>query len=183
MNPKIWEEILKNEGGYYTRDGLHTNFGIAFEHNINFVKPFGIDHPEQIKNLKKEEAIEIYKVKYLPRSKADQLPDNVAYTHLDFFINKWTEANKTLQEVCNDVLSTNLVLDGILGPKSMSAISIMTGGYQDEIICDLYNLKRMKFYHELCQSKRKNFGYDKNFVLDLYASWLRRCRRLDNGKV
>ena len=178
MNPKIWEEIFKNEGGLYFRDGLHTKYGIAFEHNVNYLSPFGITEPEQIKDLKPEEAKEIYKVKYLPKSKADKLPDNLAYTHLDFFINKWTQANKTLQEVCNDVLSTNLVIDGILGPKSMSAIAIMTGGYQDEIIADLYNFKRVQFYHELCQRKRKTFGYDKNFVLDLYASWLRRCRRL-----
>ena len=178
MNPKIWEEIFKNEGGLYFRDGLHTNYGIAFEHNVNYLAPFGITEPEQIKDLTHEQAQIIYEKKYLPKSKAQTLGDNLSYTHLDFFINKWTQANKTLQEVCNDLLSTKLDIDGVLGPKSMSAIAIMIGGYQDAIIADLYNFKRVQFYHELCQNKRKTFGYDKKFVLDLYASWLRRCRRL-----
>ena len=180
MNPEIWKEILKNEGGWYTRDGVEggTYKGIAWQYNQEELHEIGIKTVEEFKSMTDDQVIRFYSKNYLPKSKADQLPDNLAYTHLDFFINKWTIANKTLQELCNDLLGSSLEVDGILGQNSMGAISIALGGFDDKVLCDMYNLKRMKFYHELCQNKRKTFGYDKNFVLDLYASWLRRCRRL-----
>lgn len=181
MNPLIWNQILESEGGWYTRDGVEggTYKGIAWQYNQEELREIGITTVEDFKSMSDSKVVEFYSKKYLPPSKADILPDNLAYTHLDFFINKWTAANRVLQELCNDVIGSELKIDGRIGSKSTQAIYNLLHSMPDELLCDLYNLKRMKFYHELCQKRRKEIGYDKAFVLDLYASWLRRCRRLD----
>lgn len=188
IHPDVWALILKNEGGYYTRDGVSggTYKGIAWEYNVDTLKEFGVHTFDQFKSMTDETVIRFYSHKYLPFCKADKLGNNLAYTHLDFCINKWKRANEVLQMVCNDVIGSVLKVDGIIGHKTMNAVSIMRMAMDDKFLCDLYNLKRMKYYHKKIQDKRrKQFGeINKEVVdqlqykLDLYNSWMRRCRRL-----
>lgn len=174
MIDEILKKILKNEGGIYFRDGLSTKYGIAFEHNINLLRELGINEPNDIRGLEEVQAIEIYKKKYLPKCHANLMGKNLAYTHFDFFINKYRSANKILQEVINDIVLEPISVDGGIGDETLGALEVVLDHINDETLCNLYNLKRMKFYHELIKKKRKK-KHDKDYLLDLYQSWLDRC--------
>lgn len=87
----VYPYVLSVEGGYVNDPndkGGATNFGIAFNYNQNALKKFGITQPIQMKNLTKEQAIEIYYQKYWVPSKADELPDTgLAMVYFDHAVN------------------------------------------------------------------------------------------------
>lgn len=82
---------------------------------------YGIDqrsHPGvDIKNLTKDQAVQIYWDSYWIKSKCDQLPDAVAFIHFDASVNEGLgAAAKFLQE------AVNVTVDGSIGPKTLAAV-------------------------------------------------------------
>ena len=111
---EIVERVIEREGGYVNHPsdpGSETNMGISIK-----------AHPkEDIKNLTKKRAIEIYHRYYWIPSKALQLPDKLQETYFDMAVNMGTSrAVKILQEACNS-RGCKLVVDGRIGPKTMKA--------------------------------------------------------------
>lgn len=168
--------ILENEGGYYTGDSLHTNFGIAFEYNKKVLKEHGITQPDQMKTMHPEVAYEIYKVKYWGRSKSCFLPDKLVKTHFDFYINKPTLAMKALQLTCNRVLGSGLVVDGAIGTLSKKALTVLCAFDKMDLVIDCYNMFRLRSYVELLKNARNTHG-DKKAV-DFILSWTERVNKL-----
>lgn len=91
-----YPHILMVEGGFLSAEkaktlgdsGGATHRGIAFNYNKGILKRYGILQPNDIVNLTKEQAIEIYYEKYWTPSKADELPDTrLALVYFDMVVN------------------------------------------------------------------------------------------------
>lgn len=100
----IYPHILHVEGGYVNdpKDrGGATNFGVAYNFNQAFLKRYGINKPEDMRKLTKNQAIDVYYRKYWLRSEAPHLPDvRLALVYFDHAINAGIgSANKLLKRL------------------------------------------------------------------------------------
>ena len=111
----IIEITLHHEGGYVhdPKDlGGETNFGIA--------KRFYPD--EDIENLTKDRAKDIYKQDYWDKNKVDDLTDDLKHIFFDMCVNQGKgRAVKILQRSAN-AKGADLKVDGGLGPKTIGAL-------------------------------------------------------------
>ena len=106
-------EVLEHEGGYVNDPddlGGETNFGITKRW-----------YPDlDIKNLTKQEAINIYYTDYWVPSKAGDLSSEIQSTYFDMCVNMGqTNAVLTLQEAINSVKMTKIAEDGIIGKETI----------------------------------------------------------------
>jgi lysozyme family protein len=104
--------VLSNEGGYTNPDpsvdpGGETNFGISKR-----------AYPDlDIKNLTREQAVEIYRRDFWARVHGDDLPGPVAFQALDFAVNSGIETAVRKLQVAAGVAD-----DGVWGPASDTAV-------------------------------------------------------------
>lgn len=110
------EKILTYEGGYVNDPadyGGETNFGISKRSYPNL----------DIKALTKEDAIAIYYRDYWCRFLGDKLASQaVAEELLDSAVNMgWCRSVKFLQEALNLLTDNSLLVDGLVGPKTIDA--------------------------------------------------------------
>ncbi len=163
------EVILPLEGGLANNPndpGGLTNRGIALATYINYLKSISRFSSRTkaiayLKNLSKEDAIQIYKhIGYWEQSGASLCPMPLALPTFDFAINSGASVSrKYLQRALNASLSTSysiypLKIDGILGPKTISAISICTNTPKSALATtkELIALRRV-FYAQLIKNK------------------------------
>ena len=111
---EIVDNVIEREGGYvnHPKDpGGETKYGIAKR-----------SHPkEDIKNLTKERAEEIYYDDYWVPSKAPFLPHDIQETFFDMVVNMGQRrAVKILQEACNSK-KCGLKVDGRIGKLTIAA--------------------------------------------------------------
>ena len=153
---KCMNVILKNEGGWVWHEadpGGETSMGIA-----------RMFYPDlDIKNLNREQAIEIYFDDYwLPMNLSGIYDHNLVLQIFDFGVNTrsrrygFNTALKTVQKI------VDVVQDGKIGPITKDAINAYVGD-----IVYLYINERKKYYFDL--AKRKP---DLQVFL---AGWLRRA--------
>ena len=112
---KAIEFVLKHEGGYvFDRDdpGGETKYGISKR-----------AYPQlDIKSLTKEEAKAIYRRDYWEKIKGDELPFKVACVLLDSAVNCGVfKASLWFQMAIKQICKENIVLDGIIGKKTLKA--------------------------------------------------------------
>ena len=148
----IVEDILQREGGYVNHKndpGGETKYGIAKR-----------SHPkEDIQNLKKSRAVEIYEEDYWVPSKASALPDSMMGTYFDMVVNMGQRrAVKILQKACNSK-GCKLVVDGLIGKKTIAA--------SKKIDNSRLKVYRILFYTDLVDRKPK--------LADFIVGWLRRA--------
>jgi len=144
--------ILKREGGYVDHPsdpGGETKYGIAKR-----------SHPkEDIKNLTKERATEIYEKEYWTPSRASSLPGSLQETYFDMVVNMGQRrAVKILQKACNSK-GCKLVVDGLIGRNTL----------RESKRIDDSRLKvfRILFYTDLITRKPK--------LADFIVGWIRRA--------
>lgn len=105
------DKVIQLEGGYVNHPndrGGETKYGIAKKFYPN----------EDIKNLTKERAKEIYMEDYVKPCKADLLPPALQYAHFDTAANMGVHgAAIVLQE------AAGVNADGVIGPKTLAASS------------------------------------------------------------
>jgi len=144
--------ILDREGGYVDHPndpGGETNYGIAKR-----------SHPEEdIKNLTKERAIEIYKDSYWEPSRASSLPSSLRETYFDMVVNMGKRrAVKILQKACNSK-GCGLVVDGLIGRNTIRE--------SKKIDASRLKVYRILFYTDLIKRKPK--------LADFIVGWIRRA--------
>tara|TARA_R110002020_G_scaffold469193_1_gene693996 strand:- start:328 stop:798 length:471 start_codon:yes stop_codon:yes gene_type:complete len=148
----IIKDVLSKEGGYVNHPndpGGETNYGIAKR-----------SHPdEDIKNLTKKRATEIYKKSYWNPSKASSVPRSMRWTYFDMVVNMGQRrAVKILQEACNSK-GLKLVVDGLIGRKTIAA--------SKKIDNSRLKVYRIIFYTDLIRRKPK--------LSDFIVGWIRRA--------
>lgn len=149
------ERILSHEGGYVNHPhdpGGETKWGISKRR-----------YPKvNIKELTREEAIELYKVDFWEVIDGAKLPDEVAYQLLDASINHGPDnAVRWLQR------SVNVADDGHLGPISHAAINRVP---PVDIVLR-FNAERIDFYTKLSTWSSFGKGWVRRVAANLrYAS-------------
>jgi len=110
------KEILKNEGGYVNDKndaGGETKYGISKRSYPN----------EDIKNLTKERAIEIYKKNFWIEALEDErVSPQLAFKIFDLRVNTGSLAIKKLQYVLHTHYQKDVKIDGVFGPKTEAAL-------------------------------------------------------------
>jgi lysozyme family protein len=136
--------MFGDEGGYSNRAtdrGGPTKYGITAK-TLASHRGVGSVTANQVKNLKIEEARDIYIGSYWAPSGGDVLPDGLDYAAFDFGVNSGPlTAVKKLQEVLG------ITVDGWIGPQTRSAVAQYAGGIQ-QLIED-YCARRMAFLRSL----------------------------------
>lgn len=125
--------VLSHEGGYVNdpRDpGGETKFGITRR-----------SYPDvDIKNLTREQAVEIYRRDFWARVQGDQLPPAVAFQVLDAAVNHGTgNAVRWLQR------AAGVADDGVIGPQTVAAVKRA----DPADLVSAFNAERLEFYAKL----------------------------------
>lgn len=125
--------VLKHEGGFvnHPKDpGGMTNLGVTKAAWESYVE-VPVDEAF-MRSLTPEVVKPFYKAMYWDKIKGDQLPAGVDYAAYDLAVNSGVgRAAKMLQQIAG------VVVDGALGPKSMSAIRECNPGEMVDALCDM----------------------------------------------
>jgi lysozyme family protein len=124
--------ILAHEGGWCCNPndtGGETNFGIS----MRFIQNEGVTlaelglsdlNPGSLKNLKVNNAKNIYKKYFWDNNKYSQINDQTSATKVfDACVNMGPKRAHILAQQAVNKLGGNLTVDGSLGPKSIAAIN------------------------------------------------------------
>lgn len=126
----------KNSLGVY----VGTNWGISarfYEQIIGYPPTV-----QDMKNLTKEEAKNIYRIHFWDKLKASEIKSQqVANTIVDMQVNSGRGA-RIAQQVLNTHFGKNLNVDGVIGPKTIQAINSVP---PSEFV-DKYNDARISYY-------------------------------------
>lgn len=132
MNEEVMEHIFNVEGGYVNHPsdkGGATNFGIT---RATLRRHRGKRVTNQdVKNMTLQEASEIYEKNYFKKANLHKIKSLALQTiFMDQVVNRGVKAgSKLIQKSYNNYLKSEglnkkkLVVDGIIGPKSLRAIN------------------------------------------------------------
>jgi lysozyme family protein len=116
---KAIAQVFRDEGGYTneaTDPGGPTNWGITIHDARQYWKADAT--AEDVRNMPKSVAQDIYRKHYADPISYDLLPAGVDYSVLDYAINSGISRSvKTLQAI------TSSKVDGIMGPNTLMAVS------------------------------------------------------------
>lgn len=148
--------VLKHEGGYVNNPkdpGGATNYGVS----LSFIKSMGIDvnldgyiDAKDIEGLTKDNAKEIYKQYFWDPNNYCHINDIVLGSKFfDMCVNLGSvRANKIVQKCINILYSGALVVDGVLGPISLSYINkAASEGFSPELMIEVQ--KGCAMFYEL----------------------------------
>lgn len=163
----IINKIIKVEGGYVndpSDSGGETNYGITVKVACdNGYTGEMIDLPVTL-------AYDIYKAKYYDTVKAGNMPDLVAEEVVDTAVNMGTSrAGKFLQRALNLLTDYELIVDGMIGNATITALnSYMDKRNDAETLCKILNSFQGAYYAELAERRVKDrkyvYGWFKNRV-------------------
>lgn len=133
---KIIEQIIVREGGYVDHDadrGSHTRWGITIDTLSEWLGREAT--VEEVKNLPKETAKEIYKKRYYFEPKINKLPESIQSFVLDTAIHSGPKrAISLVQKSCNRNGFPAGLVDGVIGPKTTKAAYKFDRMFLDELI-------------------------------------------------
>ena len=160
---KIFDYLIKVEGGYSNDKndkGGKTKYGITEEE----ARKFG--YKGDMQDLTMDFAKNIYLKKYYLGNKLDKVAnDKVALSICDWAVNSGKNGIKNAQIAINQLTNANLDIDGIIGNKTLEALSTV----DPEKFLEVYhNLQRIYYRSKVADDKTQE-----NFL----AGWLNRVQR------
>lgn len=166
--------IIDVEGGYVddpSDSGGETNYGIT----LSVARANG--YSGSMRDLPKSKAYEIYSKKYWDSVKGDQLvslSNDIAAEVVDTAVNAGVyRASEFLQRLLNVMnknqkLYNDLVVDGNIGPATISALAVYLEARDENVFLDGLNCLQGAFYIELAERRQKDekfiYGWLKNRV-------------------
>jgi len=152
MLKKIINTIIKTEGGYVNHPvdkGGPTKYGITKQSLSNHLAR-EVDEND-IKQLTKQEAFDIYEQHYYHYPKIDQLPQQLHHIMLDMSVNHGPRrAIKILQQELLDNNYSAGNADGIIGKKTIKTSQKAVNEQGDTLINKLIEL-RLLFYRHIIE--------------------------------
>lgn len=150
MIEKMIKNIIAREGGYVDHPsdrGGATKYGITSKALINYLGR-SVDK-EDIKNVSKNDAYEIYYLQYFKTPKIDEIPVSLQEKILDMSVNHGpTRAIKILQRVIVKQ-GMSIAVDGIIGTKTLGALDNVTLEKGDTTILNSLVDERVWFYERI----------------------------------
>jgi len=162
--------VVGFEGGYVNNKddkGGETNYGITAA-TLESAKTKGwVSDNVSIKNLKLSHAKVIYKNGYWNAVKADDLPYPLDLIMFDMAVNHGVNtAIKLLQKSLNSILGFDLVIDGIIGSKTITAINKLTNTGHLRCLCAYVLLNRTELYTSIIQSNKTQERFFKGWIVN-----------------
>lgn len=162
------EATIGFEGEYSDHpndSGGRTKYGITAS-TLESAKTKGwVPSNVTIKNLKLDHAKTIYKKGYWDVVKADSLPHPLDLIIFDMAVNHGVNsAIKLLQKTLNSMSGFNLVVDGIIGQKTMTAIDKLTNTDHLRCLCAYVLLNRVELYTSIIQSNKTQEKFFKGWI-------------------
>ena len=160
---RIFDYLLRVEGGYSNDEndkGGKTKFGIIEEE----ARDFG--YKGNMQDLTKDFAKNIYLKKYYLGNKLDKVVnDKTALSICDWAVNSGRNGTKNVQVALNQINGSDLVVDGIIGNKTLEVLNAT----DPEKFLEVYhNLQRI-YYKEKVEADRTQEGF--------LIGWLNRIQR------
>lgn len=156
---KIFRYILQVEGGYTNDEhdaGGETNWGIIEEE----ARRHG--YKGRMKDFSKDMAKDIYFKDYFKKNRLDEIKDpKVQLSVFDWLVNSGKWGAVYFQRALNE-LGAGLVVDGVIGPKTIEAANMKKG---EDIL---------KIYHEYQRQYYKNLATRKPSQKKFLRGWLNR---------
>jgi lysozyme family protein len=144
--------VLASEGGYvnHPRDpGKATNMGITIR-TLAAWRGTNVSN-DDVRNLTRKEALEIYKAQYWVTVSGDNLPLGIDYLTFDYGVNSGpARAIKDLQR------TVGVTADGVIGQITMAAIQDYVDATSVEALIEAYANRRWNFVQSL--STFRTFG-------------------------
>lgn len=160
---RIFDYLLMVEGEYSNDKhdkGGKTKYGITEED----ARDFG--YKGDMQDLTMDFAKNIYLKKYYLGNKLDKVAnDKVALSICDWAVNSGKNGIKNAQIAINQLTNANLDIDGIIGNKTLEALSTVDPGKFLEVY---HNLQRIYYRSKVADDKTQE-----NFL----AGWLNRVQR------
>ena len=154
----IFEYILSVEGGYSNDKadkGGKTKYGIIE------VEARKYGYKGDMKDLTKDIAKDIYKNKYYLSNNLDKIKDKrVALSIADWTINSGNWGTKKAQQTVNILKGDVLVVDGVLGEKSIQAINSIN----PEMFLNQYHELQRKFYKAIVDHNASQIVFLKGWL-------------------
>jgi lysozyme family protein len=167
---QLAREIVAREGGFVNDPddlGGATNFGVT----LGTLRALGVDvnHDGRIdisdvKNLTREQAVDIYIRHYFQKPQIDKLPASIQPPVFDMQVNAGSNSVKILQRLLTSI-GFACAVDGGIGPGTIRAASMANDAHRD--LADLYGAARRDYYYGIADARPANRKY---------------ARRKDGGK-
>ncbi|MEM0977606.1 MAG: holin-associated N-acetylmuramidase [Pseudomonadota bacterium] len=152
-------EILRREGGYVNDPddpGGATNYGVT----IHTMRRLGLDldsdgdiDVSDVRALTLDQAAEVFERDYLKKPGIHKLPDGLQASVYDMSVNSGSRGIKLLQSLVGK-FGVPIAVDGVLGPKSFSAIAKVYDMAPNHV-ADAYGIERRNFYYRLGDQRPK----------------------------
>ena len=160
---RIFDYLLRVEGGYSNDKndkGGKTKYGIIEEE----ARDFG--YKGNMQDLTKEFAKNIYLKKYYLGNKLDKVVDDrLALSICDWAVNSGRNGTKNVQVALNQINGSDLVVDGIIGNKTLEALNSVDS---DKFLEVYHNLQRI-YYKGKVEADRTQEKF--------LTGWLNRVQR------
>ena len=154
---KIATDIVAREGGFVNDPddpGGATKFGVT----LGTMRGLGLDltsdgriDASDVRALSKEQATDIFVKHYFEKPRIAALPQALQASVFDMYVNAGSNAVRILQRLLND-MGENLAVDGMLGPKSISAAQEAYRKAPDHL-ADAYGIARRNYYFRLADRR------------------------------
>ncbi len=152
--------IKKWEGGFVNDPndlGGTTNMGITLSTYTEYCRKKGYPKPTviRLKNISESEWLDIFRIMYWDKWKADKInSQSVANILVDWLWNSGTYGIKIPQAL------VNVPNDGIVGPKTISAINAQN----PRELFDRIKIARFDFIDSICKSRPANERYRRGWM-------------------
>lgn len=178
MINQIIKDIIKREGGFIDHPddrGGATKYGVTAKSLAHYLgrEP----NTDDIKNISRDDAFEIYYLQYYKRPGIDQLPNEIQELVLDMSVNHGPKrAVKLLQKtlITNGVM---IAADGLIGNKTTAAVADVERRRGFKAIINGMVDNRVEFYEKIV----KHDDSQRVFL----AGWVNRAEsfRLESNNV
>jgi len=120
---QAWEHVKQLEGGFTVDEGGSTKFGVCWKWDKEYLIALGYSE-DTVKDLTEKDAFHIFTNKYWFNHKFYLLePLPLVCKHaLDLDYHEGKYGWMSVQLTCNEVIKSNLTIDGACGPKTKQAV-------------------------------------------------------------
>lgn len=161
---EITDEILNREGGFVNDPddpGGATNHGVT----IQTMRRLGLDVTgdgavtvADVRAMTRAQAGEVFEAEYYTRPGIGRLPQMIQPSLYDMHVHSGGQAFRLLQNLLNE-LGELLVVDGVLGPRSIAAAHRVADRIGADIMRDAYGIERRRYYYRLADRRAASRKY------------------------
>lgn len=155
------DRMIAREGGYVNHPadrGGPTKYGITLK--TLAVWRNKVVTPRDVRELTENEAKHIYRENYYRKPGIDRLPRLIQEHVFDIAVNSGPhKAVMLLQEALN-ILGSSLVVDGLIGRKTIGAAQLHYSPYVNNVLVHL----RLGYYQSICDKRPSQNAFRKGWI-------------------